>query len=276
MKSTQFERTHNADLRPDLLIVPGTFVVGPMAHAYRRLGGRVLPMARGGLGHPEHTYKILREQVEEVNDGKEVPAVALGHSQGAVYVKKLAQEGLISHAILVAGPNISMDQDNFAAQAASKIIPRDEFRENLTALIDFIHTLRDEVKTEWSPGVNVDVVLPTYDQIVHHSHQLGLELAPGTGTVTEWIESPTSFIRGLKMARYIVPSLMGMPENVRPLHTMLASEHMSVIASDGLRWLANKRRDDIQRRAIEKLQSGFGRTPEEQARYDQLLKLMPD
>jgi hypothetical protein len=201
---------------------------------------RFLPLPGLGYWHPEKTLDHLLEQVDHLSADMDVPPTIVGHSQGGFYANHLGLDGRASAVMSLAGVNSAMDEHNLTAMFF-KSLGKDKMIDYFKIGSEPMEQYREDMAERWPDGVPLHVVAPTVDQVVYHKYQFGMKLPHDSRELHEWHDVP-----GNKIAQYALRWAMQIPENVKPLVSVMPSEHVFVPESTGVWWLLGSMQRKVQ------------------------------
>jgi hypothetical protein len=209
----------------EVLVIGGTLCTSKTYPLYRPLldsvpseanltaRERYIPILYKGLGPVRKAVEHAAECIHDLLLDPDDPPVIVGHSQGGVIAAELGTMGMASAVVSLAGPHGGVPHSATIEELSPSTgdLDRDS---------DFIaEHLYD---TENCLKVPFHVVNATYDQIVPRQF--------GVPNSVQWFDAPA----------WVPRRLLGVPREVKSLHSALPSEHLFLPMTTGVRWLVNE------------------------------------
>lgn len=172
---------------PQAILIAGTAVEDKWWHRrlYKGIDADLLPLPEKGLPNIDKTYPKLRDTVLRRFENVDGPIDIAGHSQGGVHALMLSLDDelreRVANTLLIASPTRGFERESApaAAKLLKKLLGNPDAADDLMDDSDFMLSLLEAVKNNWSENTKVTAMVPAGDLFVPPAIQFGLELPYG-------------------------------------------------------------------------------------------------
>ena len=126
-------------------------------------------------------YGELEEQFTAVHERIEKPVMVIGHSLGARMATQLALDHpeKISGVACLAGVQDGIEKFSFTGKILKQLLGNPDHAQNLLKDSDMMREHRARIASEWASHILLQLISPTYDDLIPAPQGLELELPDG-------------------------------------------------------------------------------------------------